>query len=332
MCRIGRRRCCAVAKVPEVAFASAGVVECYCRWVAAGARVVEFSHREVGGQVEAEHGVVAVVAVVVHAVGACGHRKLVASAAAGAYRLVQSSKAVKAACATVNVVAAMVVSSRGVMLLPEMGGIHQVVGVHVYAHKVEILAVGGALVGVAGDGHVGCATCVPGIIGAVPSQSQEYSSPSAEVQSVANVHGKGCRRYARLSAAVAKHGAPHQRVEVGLEAHQKLSAVGGAVVGVSYQRGAAGFGLAEEEYVAAFAATHEIALVVSVGAVIGAGHERFAVIGYLGNKAVGAAAVVVASVGVGEGGEVEAVGAAGDNEYNVVVAVDTVNSVVLYAS
>ena len=96
-----------------------------------------------------------------------------------------------------------------------------------------------------------------------------------------------------------------------------------------YQRAARGLGLSEDEDVALFAATHEVALVVGQGAEKGAGHQGFAVIGQFGDESVGTAATVEGAIGLWGGGEIERVCTAGDNDIVVTVAVDAVHCIVL---
>ena len=289
----------------------------------------ELGHGEVVGQVDAEDGVVAVAAVVVLAVGSGGDGKVVATRAAGAHRLVEGAVAVEAAGAAVNVVAAAIVAAGLAVKLAEKGGVDQGVGIHVEGHDVEVLAVGAVLVGIGGCGEVAGAVGVPRVRRAAEAAPQEDAAPSAEVDAVADVHHEGRGRQVGLAAAVAEHGAPHQGVEPWPQARQELPARGDVVVGVVDQGAAVGLRLAEEEDVAALAAAHEIALVVGRRAEEGAGHHGAAVVGYLGDEAVGTAAAVAGVVGPGGGGEIVRVGAAGNDNVVVGVAVDRIDGVVL---
>jgi len=330
---VGVGRGLAVAEVPEIGRSASGVVESDCRRVAfVAARIVEFRHGEVVGEVETEDGIVAVVAVIVLAIGACGHGEVVVLRAAGADRLVDGAEAVEAAGAAVDVVAAAIVVACRAVLFAEESGIDEVVGIDVEAHDIEILSVGGALVGVGRDGEVGRAAAEPGIGGSIPTETQENASPTTKVDTVADVDSEGRRRNVRAAGAVAENGAPLEAVESRREASQELSAVRGVVVGVVYQCAARSLGLSEDEDIARFAATHEIALVVGGGAEHCAGHHDVSVVRYFGDESVGAATAVVVTVASLCCGEVGGVGAAGDDDVIVVVAVDGVDGIVLDAT
>ena len=167
------------------------------------------------------------------------------------------------------------------MRLAEEGGVDQLVSVDIERHNVEVLSVGGALVGVARDGHTSCAATAPGIVGAAKSAPQEYASPSAQVHAVADVDSKGRgRKVGTVGGHVARaeDGAPHQRVEPRTETRQHLAAVWRVVVGVVYQRAARSLGLAENEDVVILCAAHKIALVVGRRAELRAGHQLVTVI------------------------------------------------------
>ena len=154
-------------------------------------------HGEVVVDVEFEDGVVAVVAMVVRAPDTGGGGEGVVARAAGADALVEGGHFVEAAGASVHVVlAAAYVAS---MEFAEEGGIVELRGVGAHAHDIEVLSVGGGLVGVGGDFHACGAGLVP--TGAV---AYEVASPTGGIDAVADVGGESGGREVGVVEGVPK--------------------------------------------------------------------------------------------------------------------------------
>ena len=211
--------------------------------------------------------------------------------------MINEAARVEAAGAAVHVVAfAAVVAEVGGVLQPVHGGAK--------LGQVEVLAVGGGLHGVGGDGHPEGA----GVGEAEPVVQVFAPAPAADIHPVALVHEEGGGGYIDGIGGGADHGAEAQRVEVGAEF---LDVLGRARVAVA--AGADGHPaqrLAQQVGFGAGVELQKVRLVVGGGAEVGGVVE-----GAAAGREPGYEAVHVAAPGrleaAGGGGEVGAGGAAG---------------------
>ena len=327
MCGVFLCRRSAVAEVPSVGRAAAGVAEVHRVGGAARRRRNEFGHGEVVGDIETEEGVVAVAGQVAVAPGIGGGGEPLGAAAGTANRLVERGQTVEARRAAVHVVAAAA-RLAGVVGLAEEGGVLQLVGVGIDAHQVEILPVRGVHPCVGGGLHARGAHGVPLDVGV----AHKVAAPARQVDPVADVGRKGRGREVDASGS-AENGAPHTVAQVGQHAQQEHAAVVDAVARVVDEPAVAhGLGLAEEEHLVAFAGADEVELVVRPQAHEGRRHQAVAVVGYFAHESVGRPAAVACLPSTLGGGEVGAGGAAANQEVVARIHVDGVHGIVAAAA
>lgn len=200
----------AVAEIPMERGSAAGVVELDGVRGATCCGSHKFCHGEVVADVDAEDGVVAVVAAVGGGPCSRGGGEVVGVAAGSANRLIEGAELVESAGAAVD----MIVATVGVVVVvrfAEEGGVEELRGVVGHGHDVEVLAVGDALKGIVGDCHAPSAGGAPGD-DAVEVVAAEFSAPPGDVDAVADIRHEGSRGEVGFAGSGAEDGAPDEGV------------------------------------------------------------------------------------------------------------------------
>src|SRR5574344_320646 len=329
--RIGAMRSGAVAEIPQHAVGTAIESKLVVMGKTFRRRIGKVGHGEIAAHIETENRIIAIIAVIGGRPRTRSGGKRLVAATTGTHRLIERGAAVKSAGAAVHMVIAAAFRS---VLFAKESGIYQSRRVGIDAKHIEILSVGGILVGIGGDGHPPSAVgvpwyrCVVGTYGI----ACKFSSPTGGINTVANIGSKGRGGKIGLTTAGTHHGGPPQRIQVGSETGKKLPAVGHIVVGVVNKGAACGLGLAKGEHIVVFSCTHKVALVVGRRAEERACHQGGAVIGNLCQKAVGATSIVGGVIAAMGGGKIGGIGAATYQKIVLVVHVDRIDGIVAGAA
>src|SRR5690606_13765166 len=270
-----------------------------------------------GFKIELEHAEVAVEGVVRAAQRAWRAGEVVVAAAAGAHRTVHAPAPVEAAGAAVHMLEALPPA--------EVSGIGEARHVDVEHGEVEVIAVGGGLEGIGGDGQAGGG-----------ERAEHLAAPAADVDLVAIVHQEGRggdvrHPYARAGKCT-EAGAPQGGGEAVGELGQELPAGGDEVGGTADQIACRRLGLAEEVDVVRRIDPHEVELVVTGAAVVGGGEQGAPVGAEGGHEGIGGATLVGGMYRTRRYGQVDRAGAPRDEDVAVAVLLHGVCGIGLRAA